>query len=164
MRSKLFVPASRPELFPKALASEADALSFDLEDAVIESRKAEARENLRAFLFSPEALQSRKAFIVRINAASTKHFRADLEAVLTPRVDLVNLPKPDSAQEVQQVAAVMAAIEAEKGLQKPTSLLLNIETAAALRIAYDLATAHARVAGLQIGLEDLFGPLAISRS
>ena len=164
MRSKLFVPASRPELFPKALASEADALSFDLEDAVIESRKAEARENLRAFLFSPEALQSRKTFIVRINAASTKHFRADLEAVLTPRVDLVNLPKPDSAQEVQQVAAVMAAIEAEKGLQKPTSLLLNIETAAALRIAYDLATAHARVAGLQIGFEDLFGPLAISRS
>ncbi len=58
MRSKLFVPASRPELFPKALASEADALSFDLEDAVIESRKAEARENLRAFLFSPEALQT----------------------------------------------------------------------------------------------------------
>ena len=97
MRSKLFVPASRPELFPKALAGEADALSFDLEDAVIESRKAEALENLRAFLFSPEALQSRKTFIVRINAASTKHFRADLEAVLTPRVDLVNLPKPDSA-------------------------------------------------------------------
>ena len=34
MRSKLFVPAGRPELFPKALAGAADALSFDLEDAV----------------------------------------------------------------------------------------------------------------------------------
>ena len=50
MRSKLFVPASRPEFFDKALASEADAISFDLEDAVQESRKVEARETLQAFL------------------------------------------------------------------------------------------------------------------
>ena len=34
MRSKLFVPGARPELFAKALAGEADALSFDLEDSV----------------------------------------------------------------------------------------------------------------------------------
>ena len=40
MRSKLFVPAGRPELFPKALAGAADALSFDLEDAVLDSRIA----------------------------------------------------------------------------------------------------------------------------
>jgi citrate lyase subunit beta/citryl-CoA lyase len=43
MRSKLFVPASRPEFFAKALASDADALSFDLEDAVQEARTGEAR-------------------------------------------------------------------------------------------------------------------------
>ncbi|WP_235491073.1 aldolase/citrate lyase family protein, partial [Achromobacter sp. DMS1] len=42
MRSKLFVPGSRPELFAKALAGPADALSFDLEDAVAAGRKAEA--------------------------------------------------------------------------------------------------------------------------
>ena len=46
MRSKLFVPASRPELFDKALASMADALSFDLEDAVALTRKQEARASL----------------------------------------------------------------------------------------------------------------------
>ena len=50
LRSKLFVPASRPELFAKALAGDADALSFDLEDAVQESRKAEARQTLQTFL------------------------------------------------------------------------------------------------------------------
>ncbi len=44
MRSKLFVPGSRPELFAKALASAADALSFDLEDAVYEDRKSQARD------------------------------------------------------------------------------------------------------------------------
>ena len=43
MRSKLFVPGSRPKLFPKAFAGEADGVSIDLEDAVEESRKAEAR-------------------------------------------------------------------------------------------------------------------------
>ena len=39
MRSKLFVPGSRPEIFAKALQSQADAISFDLEDAVHESQK-----------------------------------------------------------------------------------------------------------------------------
>ena len=43
MRSQLFVPALRPELFAKALASDADALSFDLVDAVQEARTGEAR-------------------------------------------------------------------------------------------------------------------------
>ena len=46
MRSKLFVPASRPELFDKALAGPADAVSFDLQDAVEASRKGAAREAL----------------------------------------------------------------------------------------------------------------------
>ncbi len=46
MRSKLFVPGSRPELFAKAMASEADALSFDLEDSVDEQRKDVARADL----------------------------------------------------------------------------------------------------------------------
>ena len=53
MRSKLFVPGSRPELFAKAAASAADALSFDLEDAVAKDRKAEARAAVGAFLREP---------------------------------------------------------------------------------------------------------------
>lgn len=81
MRSKLFVPASRPELFQKALAGDADALSFDLEDAVAESRKDEAREILRSFLRSPAALESNKTIIVRINPPDSPHFGADLQAV-----------------------------------------------------------------------------------
>lgn len=52
MRSKLFVPGSRPELFAKALAGDADALSFDLEDAVAEARKAEARAMVADFVAS----------------------------------------------------------------------------------------------------------------
>src|SRR5262249_7791769 len=65
MRSKLFVPASRPELFAKALAGDADAISFDLEDAVQDSRKVEARQTLRAFLEKTSARPGGKLIIVR---------------------------------------------------------------------------------------------------
>ena len=71
MRSKLFVPGSRPELFAKALASAAHALSFDLEDAVPEARKAEARKAVAAFLASDAVRQSNKIFIVRVNALAS---------------------------------------------------------------------------------------------
>src|SRR6478609_5750357 len=136
MRSKLFVPASRPELFAKALASEADALSFDLEDAVVEARKAEARENLRVFLQSDAALNSRKILIVRINAGDTIHFQPDLDAILQPRVDLLNVPKTGTAQDVIQVASAMEAVEARNKVSTPIRLLLNIETPQALRNAH----------------------------
>lgn len=164
MRSKLFVPASRPELFHKALASEANALSFDLEDAVVESRKSEARDNLRVFLRSEAAAASKKTFIVRINSADTVHFNADLDAVLLPRVNLLNVPKTGSGQVVRQVAEAMEAVEAKNEVPTAIRLLLNVETPQAIRNAYELASAHPRVAGLQLGLADLFEPLAISRS
>ena len=68
MRSKLFVPGSRPELFEKALSGEADALSFDLEDSVVDARKAQAREALRGLLRAPATRSSSKVLIVRVNA------------------------------------------------------------------------------------------------
>lgn len=163
MRSKLFVPASRPELFSKALASEADALCFDLEDAVAESRKAEGRENLRVFLRSPAAMASAKTFIVRVNSLDSTHFEDDLCAVLVKRLDLLNLPKPASVDHVWRTASAMEKIETKNGVTEPIGILLNIETPAAFMDAPALATAHPRVAGLQLGLADLFEPLAISR-
>ena len=163
MRSKLFVPASRPELFAKALASAADALSFDLEDAVAESRKDEARRHLAEFLRSDAARASDKTFIVRVNPCGSSHFEADLAAVLLPRLDMLNLPKPASVQQVGEVANAMEQAEQANGVATPVRLLLNIETPGALRIAHELASAHARVAGLQLGFGDLFEPLAIAR-
>ena len=50
MRSKLFVPGARPELFQKAFASSADAISIDLEDAVPETMKAHARGDVARFV------------------------------------------------------------------------------------------------------------------
>lgn len=164
LRSKLFVPGSRPELFAKAFGSAADALSFDLEDSVAETHKAQARTTVHAALQSDTAKASSKTRIVRVNALTSPHFEADLHAVAVPGVHLINLPKPTSAQEVCQVAEALACAEAANGVKHPIGLLLNIESSKALRLAHELAAAHPRVMGLQLGLGDLFEPLAISRA
>jgi len=163
MRSKLFVPASRPELFAKALASAADALSFDLEDAVAEPRKDEARALLHDFLNSSAAQGHAKTLIVRVNAMDTPHFAADIAAVVQPGLHLVNLPKPDSPEAVAEAAALVAKAARVSGMQEPPGLLLNIETPKALRTAAALACAHPSVAGLQLGLGDLFEPYGVHR-
>ncbi|SEF30116.1 CoA ester lyase [Variovorax sp. NFACC27] len=163
MRSKLFVPGTRPELFAKALAGEADAISLDLEDAVSEPRKDEARETVRRFLESGEAASSRKTLIVRVNAMDTPHFERDVAAVARTGVHLINLPKPQSPAHVRAAAEAIERAERANGVQAPIGLLLNIETPNALRTAAELALAHPRVAGLQLGLGDLFEPLGIAR-
>jgi citrate lyase subunit beta/citryl-CoA lyase len=163
MKSKLFVPGSRPELFAKALASAADGISFDLEDAVSESRKDEARGVLGDFLRQGGVAASGKTIIVRVNAMDTPHFEADVRAVARPGVRVLNLPKPESAAHVRAAVAAIERAEREHGVATPIGLLLNIETPGALRAAAELAKAHPRVVGLQLGLGDLFEPLGIAR-
>ncbi|MBT2302166.1 CoA ester lyase [Variovorax paradoxus] len=163
MRSKLFVPGSRPELFPKALDGPADALSFDLEDAVAEDRKAEARTQVGALLRSAAAQASGKTLIVRVNAIDTPHFEADIAAVVCEGLHLLNLPKAESVDQVQAAAAALQAAEKTNGVTRPVRLLLNVESPRGLRQAAAMAQAHARVAGLQLGFGDLFEPLGIAR-
>jgi len=163
MRSKLFVPGARPELFAKALAGDADALSFDLEDSVPEARKAQARADVAEFLRSPEVRTAAKVIVVRLNALGTSHFEADLQAVAQPSVALLNVPKVESAEDIRAAAAMLERAEAAAGIDRPISLLATIETPRGLRLAAEIAGAHPRVAGLQLGLADLFQPLGIDR-
>ncbi|HEX4779592.1 MAG TPA: CoA ester lyase [Usitatibacter sp.] len=161
MRSKLFVPGSRPELFAKAMAGEADGLSFDLEDAVDESMKAEARVALGGYL---RALgrDPAKTLIVRVNGLATPHFEADLEAVLCEALDIVNLPKPDGPDDIRACADALSRVERRMGLA-PVGILANIETPRAFRQAAEIAGASPRVVGLQAGWGDLIEPLDIDR-
>jgi len=162
MRSKLFVPGSRPELFAKAMAGEADALSIDLEDAVDESKKHEARAAVREFLRSLPADKS-KTIIVRVNGIATRHFETDVEAIAGPGLDLINVPMTESGEDVRVAAAAITRIEKAKGVAKPIGLLANVETAKAFRLAAEIAAADERVAGLQLGFGDLLEPLGIDR-
>ena len=162
MRSKLFVPGSRPELFEKALGGPADALSFDLEDAVDESRKGEARRELARFL---RALPPNcgKTIIVRVNGLDTPHFQDDIEAIVGPGLDLVNLPKPEGPDDVREAAVVIGAAERKAGIHAPIGILANIESPRAYRLAGEIATSDPRVKGLQVGWGDLIEPLGIDR-
>ncbi|HJR72144.1 MAG TPA: CoA ester lyase [Luteimonas sp.] len=164
MRSKLFVPGSRPELFAKALAGDADALSFDLEDAVAMAGKAGARAAVAEFVGSDAVRNAAKAVIVRVNAPGTLEFEDDLAAVAREGVALLNLPKIESADALQAAVVLIEHAENKNGVGRPIRLLVNIETPKALANAASIAAAHPRVAGLQLGLGDLFGPYGIDRN
>lgn len=163
MRSKLFVPASRPELFAKALGSAADALSFDLEDAVAQSQKSQARDALAAFL-RELPVSSQKTIVVRVNAVGTAEFDADVDALAGMPVDIINLPMAEDANDVARVIARIEHNETQHPSARNVKLLLNIETPRGLRKAAELAAAHPRVMGLQIGYADLLEPHGIARS
>jgi citrate lyase beta subunit len=162
VRSKLFVPASRPELFDKALSGAADAISFDLEDAVEASRKAEARELLVRHMASRKNDHG-KLTILRVNPTGSPHHEADLQAAVEAGIHVVNLPKVEGADEVRQAAERLDACEHREGAVRAAGLLLNIETPRGLRLAAEIACAHPRVVGLQIGFGDLFSVLGASQ-
>jgi len=168
MRSKLFVPGSRPELFAKALASNADAISFDVEDSVPEDAKVRAREHIADFLRSgatrAAVAESAKIIIVRINALDSRHFAGDLMAFACPGVAMLNLPKAQQAAHIKEAAAALERAEHRNSVTGPIRLLVNIETPRAVRLAAEIADAHPRVAGLQLGMTDLCESLRIDRN
>ena len=146
------------------MASEADAISIDLEDAVVEDRKAQARQMVGDWLQEQSQQPGRRPLlIVRVNAMDTPHFANDVAAVVRPGLDILNLPKPDSAEAVREAVHAIARAEKANGVTQPVRLLLNIESPKALRQAAELAQADERVMGLQVGLGDLFEPLGIDR-
>lgn len=164
MRSKLFVPGSRPELFTKALAGEADALSVDLEDSVVDSRKGEARDRVSAFLASQDVLSSGKLMIVRCNAVGSPEFDADVQSIALPALDILNLPKTQSAADIKRAAEALGRAEARNGVTEPIAILATVESPAGLRSAAEIAAADPRVVGLQLGLNDLFAALGVDRA
>jgi citrate lyase subunit beta/citryl-CoA lyase len=164
MRSKLFVPGCRPELFSKALASDADSLSLDLEDSVPLERKGEARATIGLALQSPKFAASPKTIIVRVNAFRSSFFEADVAEVVCTRLDLLNVPKIESADDVHAVVKLLSRLETERSLARPIGIVANIESPRGLRCAAEIASADRRVVGLQLGFGDLFEPLGIDRT
>jgi citrate lyase subunit beta/citryl-CoA lyase len=163
MRSKLFVPGSRPELFSKAAGSAADALSFDLEDAVAADRKAEARAAVAAWL-QDHARAARKLVVVRANGLSSGLFEDDLNSIVRPSLDVLNLPMVESGDEVREAAEALDRLEPAVGVTSSIGILANIETPKGLRLAAEIAAASPRIVGIQIGYADLFEPFGINRS
>ena len=153
IRSKLFVPGSRPELFPKAFLSAADALSFDLEDAVVPAKKERARADIAAYLSTVDRPRD-KVIIVRVNNLASEYFLGDVTALAGKGIDVINLPKAESADDILRAIEAITAAEKSAGCTNPVGILANIETPKGLRLAYEIASAHPRVIGLQLGFTD----------
>jgi citrate lyase beta subunit len=153
-RSTLFVPASRPEMIPKAAASAADAVCVDLEDAVIASEKAAARAHaidaLRGVDFGA------RHRIVRINALDGAWAYRDLVDVVEAagdRLDRLMIPKVGSARDVVFVDMLLGQIEAARGL-RPIRLEAQIESAQGFLAAREIAAASPRLDALIFGSGD----------
>ncbi len=120
-RSFLFVPGNRPERFAKALASGADAVIIDLEDAVPLDAKDTARNALQAAWPSLAAAE-RARLLVRVNPAGTPWHAADLTAVASlTGLGALMLPKAENAQQVEQAfrtssMLVLPLIESAEGV------------------------------------------------
>jgi citrate lyase subunit beta/citryl-CoA lyase len=161
MRSFLFVPADGGKKLDKAMASGADAVIVDLEDAVAGDRKAQARASAADFLREAAGLARRPRLIVRVNGFATGLTDADLDAVVPARPDAVMLPKAEGGASIVHADAKLCAREALAGLPEGGIGIVAIatETAAALFAAGSYAGASARLAGLTWGAEDLSAEL-----
>ena len=120
-RTYLFVPGNRPERFGKALASGADAVVLDLEDAVTAEAKGVARDAIAQWAGSAMPAE-RERIVVRINDAASEWFADDLRLLQAAGLRVALLPKAESAEQVRVLCAglpgaqVLALIESALGV------------------------------------------------
>ncbi|MPZ28190.1 MAG: CoA ester lyase [Micromonosporaceae bacterium] len=156
LRSYLYAPGSRPELLGKAYAAGADAVVYDLEDAVPADRKEAARVAVARQLGQVAATAARGPQVhVRVNPARDGYDRADLAAVVVPGLDALRLPKAADPQWLRALAAELDELEARAGLPAGhVALYPTVESAAGVLRAGELAGAGPRVARLAFGAAD----------
>ena len=152
-QSMLFVPASSPDKYLKALACGAGAIILDLEDSVAPAAKQAARQNLAQMLATPH----RKPVWVRVNAMSSGLLLEDLVAAVRARADGIVLPKCCGRETLLPVSHYLDALEASEGVIPGHTRILAIatETAQSLFRTGEYAGITPRLWGLAWGAEDL---------
>ncbi|NLG31501.1 MAG: HpcH/HpaI aldolase/citrate lyase family protein [Acholeplasmataceae bacterium] len=159
-RSLLFIPSNNPGMLESSSLFGSDSVIFDLEDSVSVSEKDNSRNLLISFLNSKEKLNLE--VVVRINASDTPFYYADLEAVVTPKIDTIMLPKA-SVKTLSKLDKDLSKIEKEKQLVNKIKIIPIIELASSLIEASEIA-AMPRVDGLLLGAEDLSSDLEVVRT
>ncbi|HEY4452140.1 MAG TPA: CoA ester lyase [Solirubrobacteraceae bacterium] len=145
-RSQLYVPGNQPTWFAKGVATGADALILDLEDAVPIDSKASAREEVAAFLAS-RAEHPDPVLLVRVNDSGQREFLDDVIATVEAGVDGIVLPKVYGPSDVIALDGLLGAIERRCGRMLGSTMIVPIlETAEAIRGAYEIGVASSRVA------------------
>jgi citrate lyase subunit beta/citryl-CoA lyase len=152
-RSVLFMPASNARALEKAKTLPADALVFDLEDAVAPGAKDSARA--MACAAARAGGYGRREVVIRVNDLATPWGEADLAAVAIGGADAVLLPKVEEAARVREAVGVLAA----HGASQPLAVWCMLETPRGILRAEAIAAASPRVTALVMGTSDLTADL-----
>ncbi|MDB1709211.1 citrate (pro-3S)-lyase subunit beta [Enterococcus entomosocium] len=151
-RTTMFVPGANAAMLRDAPLYGADSVMFDLEDAVSLNEKDSARTLVHFALktFDYSAIET----VVRINGLDTVG-ALDIEAMVLAGVNVIRLPKTETAQDIIAVAAVITQVEEENDLPVGTTkMMAAIESAEGVLNARDIATASERLIGIALGAED----------
>jgi citrate lyase subunit beta/citryl-CoA lyase len=152
LRSFLFVPGNRIDRIEKAIASSADAVIIDLEDAVTPSQKETVRDQVGTFLKTAR----RRNLFVRINSAGTLFFDKDLEKVTEPALYGIVIPKTERPEALQEADRKLTDLERRKFIpEEQIHLVPMIETALGLSRVREIGVSTPRVIAIAFGAGDL---------
>ena len=150
LRSLLFVPGDQRSGVEQALSSGADAVMIDLEEPRTpfpESARQAARTEMRAFFDSLPAERDGPVLFARVQPPASGQTLKDLRAVLGPSLTGILLPKVHGPEDVHAAQGLLSCAEVDAGLPMGSTAIYPIlETAPALRSAYEIAMASPRVA------------------
>ncbi|WP_268912566.1 citrate (pro-3S)-lyase subunit beta [Lentilactobacillus sp. SPB1-3] len=152
-RTMMFVPGNNPAMVKDAGIYGADSIMFDLEDAVSMSEKDAARDLVY------EALQSQDygnaELVVRVNGLDTPYYANDVKAMVKAGIDVIRLPKAESADMIKTLVADVAAAEKQFGREEgSTHVMAAIESAKGVLNAPEIAAASDRMIGVALSAED----------
>lgn len=156
-RSELAVPGSNPAMFEKALASAADYVFLDLEDAVAPADKEQARVNVIQALRQYDWRGTGKTICVRVNGIDTHYFYRDLVDVVEQagdRLDVVLVPKVGVPGDVYLTDALLTQIETAKGYTHRIGIDVLIETALGMANVEAIAQSSKRLEAMHFGVAD----------
>ena len=162
-RSMLFLPGNNPNMLINAGCLGADAVIFDLEDAVSPAEKDAARILVRNTMRYMDL--GGCEIVVRINSVDTDFWRADLDTIVPCKPDIILLPKSAEPADIRLVDEYISMLEDKLGMEKGSVKIMPlIETARGVENAYAIATSSTRVCALFLGAEDLTADLQCKRT
>ncbi len=156
-RSELAVPGSSPQMFEKALSSNADFVILDLEDAVAPDDKVAARKNIIEALNDLDWRGHGKTMSIRINGIDTHYMYRDVVDIVEQagqRLDTILIPKAGVAADIYMVDAMVTQIETAIGIGHRIGIEALIETALGMANVESIATASKRLEALHFGVAD----------
>ncbi len=155
------MPGNNPAMLQNSDVFDADAVIYDLEDAVSVTEKDSARVLVTEFLKASDKTFPME-IVVRINGLDTEFYLEDLNAVVSDKIDTIMLPKANF-NTLKQLDEILTKIEKQRGLTQKIAVIPIIELASSV-LEIDQIVGAPRVNGVLLGAEDLSSDLEVSRT